>query len=181
VHAQDTLGNTVERAAPEVAAGDAGKILDPFEHFAGGFVGKGEQENFTRLHTLMEQVGHAVGEGAGFAGSRTGQHQCGTRLGSDGGVLLVVEFGAKIDGGEHWGGVVGWGDESCCLGAGRLRVAGIAGQQVGVTGGGSFSSGFRSQVSALPVLLFSGELGTSKLKTRLHGLTLHNSYDVILQ
>lgn len=100
VHAEDALGDTVKGAAPELAAGNAGQVLDPLKHFTGGFVGEGEEEDFSGLHALMQEVGDAVGQGAGLARSGAGENKIGTGLGSHSGVLLVIEFGAKVDGRE---------------------------------------------------------------------------------
>ena len=44
VHPEDALGDAVESAAPELASGDMGQVLDPLEHFR-RFVRKGEKED----------------------------------------------------------------------------------------------------------------------------------------
>src|SRR5690606_3920128 len=85
------------RAAPEASRFDAGELLHAVEHLLGGLVGEGEQEDFLRAHTLAEQVGDAVGEGAGLARAGAGEHEQRAGLGGHGGELLVVERGAKID------------------------------------------------------------------------------------
>lgn len=51
-------------------------------------------------------VGDPVGEGAGLARAGAGEDEGGAGVGSDGGVLLVVQFGAEVDRGEIHGVVV---------------------------------------------------------------------------
>lgn len=95
---EDALGNTVEGPAPELPPGNRGQILDPFQHFAGGFIGKGEEENFVRLNAVVEEVGDPVGEGAGFARSRARQHEGGAGFRRDRRVLLRIQFALEING-----------------------------------------------------------------------------------
>ena len=122
VHAEDALGDAMEGAAPKVAAGNPCEILDALQHLARGLVGESEQEDLVGLHALVQQVGHAVGEGARLARARAGQHQRRAGRCCHGGVLLVVEFGFEIDGWEGelhlvkwkvWSGK--WGVPSCWL------------------------------------------------------------------
>lgn len=102
VNAEYALRGAVEGAAPKLTPGNHGEVFDALEHLPRGLIGKGEQEDLVGLHVLVQEVGHAIGERAGLARSGTSQHEGGARLGGDGGVLLVVELGAEIDGGEGW-------------------------------------------------------------------------------
>ena len=98
VHTEGAVADAVERAAPEAAGLVAGELLHAVEHFLGGFVGEREEQDFPRLHALRDQVGDAVGEGAGLARAGAGEDKDGAGGGGDGGELLVVEERAEIDG-----------------------------------------------------------------------------------
>ena len=98
VYPEDALGDAVEGAAPELASGDSGQVLDPLEHFSGRFVRKGEKEDLPRLDALVQKIGHPVGEGASLSRARPGKDKVRTRLRRHGGVLLVVQLGAEVDG-----------------------------------------------------------------------------------
>ena len=52
MHAEDALRDAVEGAAPELVLFDAGQVLHTFQHFLGGLVGKGEQQDFVRVVCL---------------------------------------------------------------------------------------------------------------------------------
>ena len=89
---QQAVGNGVEGAAPELAGICPGEGGDSLQHFAGGFVGEGEQQNAPGGHAVLQQPGYAVGEGAGLAAAGTGNDECLGGGGGDGGVLLRVQF-----------------------------------------------------------------------------------------
>jgi hypothetical protein len=67
VAAEDALTDGVERAAQNWPRGDAGEVFDALEHLLGRLVREGQQEDVPRLGALVQQPGHAVGEGAGLA------------------------------------------------------------------------------------------------------------------
>ena len=100
MHAEDALGDAVEGAAPELAARDAGQVLDAFQHLAGGLVRERKEQNLVGRHALMQQVGHPVGQGPGLARTGTRQNERRTRRCGDRRILLWIEFGFEIDGRE---------------------------------------------------------------------------------
>ena len=52
------------------------RLGHPFFHFPGGFIGKGDRRNMTRLPAaLLYQIGNFIGDHPGFARARTGQYQ----------------------------------------------------------------------------------------------------------
>ena len=61
MHAEDALRDAVEGAAPELVFFDAGQVFHTFQHFLGGFVGKGQQQDFVRFDALVYQVGDTIG------------------------------------------------------------------------------------------------------------------------
>ena len=97
IKAQRAVANAMKSAAPKAAGLDAGELVDAVKHFLGGLVGEGEEQDFAGAHALGEQVGHAVGEGAGLPRTGTGEHEQGTGRRGDGRELLVVELGAEVD------------------------------------------------------------------------------------
>ena len=84
VHAERAMADAVERAAPEAARLDARELLDAVEHLLGGLVGEGEEEDFAGADALGEEVGDAVGEGAGLAGAGAGEDEERAGFGGDG-------------------------------------------------------------------------------------------------
>ena len=97
VDPERAVAERVERAAPEPGRLDAGEVLHAVQHFLGGLVGEGEEEDLAGLHALGEQVGDAVGEGAGLAGAGAGEDEQRSGGGGDGVELLVVELRAEIN------------------------------------------------------------------------------------
>src|SRR2546430_2731693 len=91
------MADAVKRAAPETSGLDPGELLHAVQHLLRGFVSECEQKNFAGAHTLREQVGDAVRERARFAGAGASEDEQRTRLGGDGGELLVIQLRTKID------------------------------------------------------------------------------------
>jgi hypothetical protein len=48
---------------------------DPFGHFAGCFVGKGDRQNPARRHALFDDAGNPPGDHARLSGPRAGQDE----------------------------------------------------------------------------------------------------------
>ena len=70
--------------------------LQPLLHLAGRLVGEGDGEQMGRIGAVVaDQVGDAVGEGAGFAAARTCHHQQRTGVVVHRLALGVVEAGEK--------------------------------------------------------------------------------------
>ena len=95
--AQDPVADRVEGAVPESLRGSGQKIVHPLNHFAGGFVGEGEQEDLAGPVTLFEKPCDPIGEGACLAASRSRDHQMRSRPGGDRGQLLGIECPGEID------------------------------------------------------------------------------------
>ena len=91
------MTDRVESAAPEPLGSPRQEVVHPFEHFAGGLVGEGQQKDLTRPVSLLKEPGDAVGEGAGLAAAGTCDHEMGSCGGGDGLELLVVERFREID------------------------------------------------------------------------------------
>ncbi len=97
VGAQDAVADGVEGAAPQFAQLLAEQIGDAPHHFAGGFVGEGEQQDAVGGNALFEQVGDAIDEGARLAGAGAGNDERRAGRRGNGGVLLLVEFTRVIN------------------------------------------------------------------------------------
>ncbi|MDH6190971.1 hypothetical protein M2168_004003 [Streptomyces sp. CZ24] len=101
--AQDAHAGAVEGGDPHGVGARADQLLHALLHLARGLVGEGDREDLARVHTaLAEQVGDAVGEHAGLAGTGSGDDEQRRPAVDDGGALLVVESveqGGRIDGG----------------------------------------------------------------------------------
>ena len=91
------MADRVERAAPKLGQIAAQQIGRPAHHFAGGLVGEGQQQQALRRHPLLQQISHAVNQGAGLAGAGPRQHQRRTGRGGDRLQLLRVEFPAIVN------------------------------------------------------------------------------------
>jgi hypothetical protein len=75
VSAEDAVPDRVEGAAPESIRRAGKEVVDALHHFAGGFVGKGEQENRTCGDALFQKPGDSISERAGFSTACSGDHQ----------------------------------------------------------------------------------------------------------
>ena len=72
---QNAHANRMEGADPHVRGVGPHQLFHPRLHFPGRFVGKGQGQNMPGLHPMVDQIGDAVGQGAGFAAARAGQNQ----------------------------------------------------------------------------------------------------------
>jgi len=97
VAAEDAVADGVEGAAPEITRVVGDEFLDTVEHFPGGLVGKGEQENAAGADPVVEEVGDPVGEGTRFATAGSGDDEGRARGCGDGGELLFVQFDRVVD------------------------------------------------------------------------------------
>ena len=95
--AEHAVADGGEGAAPEAGGAVGEEGVHAFEHFAGGFVGEGEEEDVGGGDAVFEEVGDAVGEGAGFAAACACDDEGGTGRGLHGGELLGVEFRSVVD------------------------------------------------------------------------------------
>jgi len=83
----------------------ADKFLDALAHFGGGLVGEGHGQDGFRHHALvLDQIGDAVGDDAGFAAARAGEDEHRALSGFDGLALLRVELIEKRQCGSGSGG-----------------------------------------------------------------------------
>ena len=136
VHAKGAMADAVKRAAPETSRLEAGELVNAVEHFLGGLVGEGEQEDFTGADALREEVGDAVGEGAGLAGTGAGEDEERAGLGGDGVILFVVEGRAEVDGRD-----TGEGVRERCV-EGKIHVGGTRWPQEGAVGAKKIGCGW---------------------------------------
>lgn len=83
--------------APDAAGVDREQIGHAIEHLAGCFVGKSQQQDIARIYSILQQVGHAVSQGARLARTGAGNDELRTRRRDDGGQLLFVQFGLVIN------------------------------------------------------------------------------------
>ena len=89
---QQAGAHGVEGAQPQIVRLLAEQLFQAGFHLAGGLVGEGHRQDVVRAHLLgLHQVGNAVGQHAGLAGARPGQHQDLARPGGHGLALLRVE------------------------------------------------------------------------------------------
>ena len=95
--AQDPVSHRVKRPAPKSTRIDGQQIRDAIEHLPGGFVGEGEQQNISRIDSVLEQVRHAIGERARLprARARDDKQRAGRRSHSR--ELLLIQFRRVID------------------------------------------------------------------------------------
>ncbi len=85
VAAQQSMGQTVERADPQAGGGQLQQAFHPAAHFAGGFVGEGHRQQAVRRYAFHpDQPGDAVHEYACLAAARAGQNEGGALGGGDG-------------------------------------------------------------------------------------------------
>jgi hypothetical protein len=63
--AQNARAEAVERARQYRLVG---QVQDPMAHLGGGFIGKGDSQDFCRGDAQLQQVGYAVGDDARLAG-----------------------------------------------------------------------------------------------------------------
>ena len=76
VTTQDTHGNGVKGAQPNLLGHRADQAGDALAHFAGGAIGEGHRQTGPRLGLAVAQnMGQARSQHLGLAGSRAGQHQ----------------------------------------------------------------------------------------------------------
>ena len=74
--AQHARAEGVEGAAPHAFRFVAEELGDAGPHLAGRLIGERDRQNFVRGHAaIADESGDARGEHAGFAGTRTGEHQ----------------------------------------------------------------------------------------------------------
>jgi hypothetical protein len=71
--------------------------LDPVEHFAGGLLGKGEQQDTLGGHALLAKAAVTFHQHPGLPGARTGNDQEGTGRVSDRPALSLVESRTGAD------------------------------------------------------------------------------------
>ena len=94
---QNPRADRMKRAAPKSPQFLADEVAHASHHLAGSFVGKGQQQNPVRRNALVQQKGHAIREGAGFAGTRTGDDQRRAGHRRDRRQLLLVEFARVVN------------------------------------------------------------------------------------
>ena len=83
----------MERSHPDPAGGLRRQQLpDPFAHFSGRLVGKGQRKDRIGGYALFEHIGDAAGQHAGFAGTGPGHDQRRTPEVDDGLALRIVQF-----------------------------------------------------------------------------------------
>ena len=68
------------------------KIGNAVAHFFGGFVGEGDGENGVGRNAAGDEIGHAEGDGASFAGACSGEDEYRAFDGFGGEALLGIEF-----------------------------------------------------------------------------------------
>jgi len=93
--AKQANAERVEGADPGFAAIDAAgfeKEAHAVAHLRGGLVGEGDGENRVGRHALLNQIGDAIGDDAGLAGSGAGQDKNGALRYENGFTLLRVEI-----------------------------------------------------------------------------------------
>ena len=92
------------QGAPGLAVLALGQLLSqqhlqPLLHLAGGLVGEGHRQDLSGISTVLtDQMGDAMGEGAGLAAAGTGHHQQGPFVVVHRPALGVVEAGQKAHG-----------------------------------------------------------------------------------
>ena len=96
---QDAVADGVEGATPNAVGIGSEQFGNASGHFAGRFVGEGEEEDLPRLDPVLEQPGHAVGERACLAAAGAGDDQRGATRRGDGSELLLVQLGRVVDAG----------------------------------------------------------------------------------
>jgi hypothetical protein len=94
---ENAISDGMEGAAPKRTQILAEDVINAAHHFPRGFIRESEQQNTLGLHALLQEERDAVGQRAGLARARAGNHQRGSRHGGDGGVLLLVQFARVID------------------------------------------------------------------------------------
>ena len=87
----------MECSAPESARIHRQQIRDAIQHFAGCFVREREQQNISRIDPVLEQVRHAIREGARFSRARAGDHKDRARRSSHRRELLFVQLSGVIN------------------------------------------------------------------------------------
>ena len=95
--AQNPVSNRVECPAPQSAGIHRQQIRDAIQHFAGCFVREREQQNISRIDPVLEQVRHAIREGARFSRACAGDHKDRSGRSSDGRELLFVQLSGVIN------------------------------------------------------------------------------------
>ena len=97
--AEDAVADRVERTAPEAGGAAGEEVVDALEHFARGFISECEEKDVVGRDGVFEEIGDAVGEGAGFAAACAGEDEGFAGGRGDSGELLGVEFRLEVDGG----------------------------------------------------------------------------------
>ena len=92
VLAQNPRADGMERAAPERREFLSEQSGDAPHHFAGGLVGERQQQDTVGGDALFQQVGDAVGEGAGLARAGAGDDKRRAGRRGDGSELLRIQF-----------------------------------------------------------------------------------------
>ena len=97
VRTQQTVGEGVEGAAVAAVEASLDQCFGARQHFPGGLVGKGQQQDLPRLNVFLgDQPGEAVDQRARLARSGGGHHQRGAVGRADGSQLFFVEFFVEI-------------------------------------------------------------------------------------
>ena len=125
--AQNAHAEAVEGRDPHVLGARADQRLDTFAHLSCGLVGEGDGENLAGGRAVgCEQVGDAVGQHAGLAGSSARDDEQG-RAGVQYRFFLPVVEPCGEGGGVHGAQAVG----AFAVGVGRVEVLTVAANAVG--------------------------------------------------
>ena len=94
---QNPISHRMECSTPKSAGIDWQQIRDAIQHFTGSFVREREQQNISRIDPVLEQVRHAIREGARFSGASASDHKDRAGRSSDRRDLLFVQLSGVIN------------------------------------------------------------------------------------
>ena len=95
--AEDAVADGMEGSAPEAGGLLGQEGVHALEHFAGGFVGEGEQEDVLRGDGVFQEVGDAICQRPGLAAAGSGDDEALAGRRGDGSELLRIQLGGEID------------------------------------------------------------------------------------
>ena len=72
---QNAVSHRVKGPPPHLADVEGHQGAHPIKHLLGGLVGEGQEEDVARLDSLVQKVGHPVGQGPRLSRSGSCDHQ----------------------------------------------------------------------------------------------------------
>ena len=88
--AEHAVSDGMECATPKSAGINWQKIHDAIKHLSGGLIRKREEENISRVDSVLEQISDPVSKGAGFTAARTGNNEERTGCSGHRGELFLI-------------------------------------------------------------------------------------------